>query len=241
MTTTATTATTQTNGSKEVIYRHRLGVRISHWINAVAFCFLVVSGIGVLMAHPELYWGMDGYYGHEAWLTLTFLETESLTSNWGRNYHFLFAWIFVINGSIYLLINLLNRHFQRDFLPSREQLTLAHILSDLCNHLRFRPHTGEAARQYNFLQKLFYLFVVFILCPLVVLSGLSMSPAIVSIVPELLDFFGGRQSGRSIHFICASLLMLFLIVHITQVIVYGFVNEMKAMLTGRFILPKEKS
>ena len=102
-----------------------------HWINALAFCFLVVSGVAILMAHPQLYWGKDGYYGHDAWLSLPFLRTEELVSNWGRNYHFLFAWTLVINGLIYLVISLLNKHVWRDLLPDREQLTLSHIANDI--------------------------------------------------------------------------------------------------------------
>jgi thiosulfate reductase cytochrome b subunit len=233
------TTATQVNESTEIIYRHRLGVRISHWVNALAFCFLVVSGIGILMAHPALYWGNDGYYDETAWLTMSFLKAEDLTSNWGRNYHFLFAWVFVINGLIYLLSNLLNRHFRSNLLPTREQLTVTHIMADIRDHLRFQSHAGGPARQYNFLQKFFYLLVIFVLCPLIVLSGLSMSPAITSVIPELLDLFGGRQSGRSIHFISTSLLVVFFIAHIVQVILYGFVKETRAMITGRIILPKE--
>lgn len=231
--------TTHDKDLKETVYRHRLGVRICHWINALSFCFLVVSGIAILMAHPELYWGMDGYYGHKAWLTLPFLKTESITSNWGRNYHFLFAWVFLINGFIYVLCNLLNRHFQRDILPTREQLSLKHVMADIRDHLHFRTHKGNITRQYNFLQKFSYLCVIFVLCPIIVLSGLSMSPAIVSVLPELMDMFGGRQSGRSIHFISVALLVLFFVIHLTQVILLGFVNEVKAMVTGRFTLPKE--
>lgn len=222
------------------IHRHRLGVRICHWINALAFCFLVVSGIAILMAHPALYWGNVGYYGHPAWLTLPFLEAEGLTSNWGRNYHFLFAWIFVLNGVVYLLVNMFNRHFHRDLLPTSEQLTASHVIADIIAHLRLRRPTGDAARQYNVLQKLSYLLVIFVLCPLLLLTGLCMSPAINAVLPELMDVFGGHQSARSIHFICTSLLLLFFIAHLVQVFVAGFKNEMRAMITGKYILPKEE-
>ena len=224
----------------EIINRHRLSVRVCHWINALAFCFLVVSGVAILMAHPQLYWGKDGYYGHDAWLSLPFLHTEELVSNWGRNYHFLFAWTLVINGLIYLVISLLNKHVWRDLLPSREQLTLSHIANDIRAHIRLRPPTGDAARYYNFLQKMSYLFVIFILFPLVLLTGLTMSPALTAVFPELLDIFGGRHSARSIHFICASLLLLFFLVHIVQVVIAGFINEMRSMVTGKFVLPKKQ-
>ena len=234
------TTTAQATESPEIVHRHRLGVRICHWINALAFCFLLVSGIAILMAHPVLYWGDDGYYGHPAWLSLRFIEAEGLISNWGRNYHFLFAWVFVINGVIYLLLNSFNRHFHRDLLPTSEQLTRSNVIADIINHLRLRPPKGDSARQYNLLQKLSYLLVIFILCPLLLLTGLCMSPAINAILPELMDVFGGRHSARSIHFICTFLLLLFFIIHLVQVFIIGFKNAMRAMITGKYILPKEE-
>lgn len=191
------------------------------------------------MAHPQLYWGDDGYYGYDAWLAFPFLKTETLTSNWGRNYHFLFAWVFVLNGLIYLLTNFFNKHFFRDLLPSREQLTIAYIVADIRDHLRLQPPRGEAAREYSVLQKLSYLVVVFVLCPILLVTGLSMSPGFTAVMPELLDLVFGRQSGRSIHFIAASLLVLFFVVHIAQVFIAGFINELRAMLTGNYVLPKE--
>ena len=112
-------------------------------------------------------------------------------------------------------------------------------MADIRDHLRLQPPRGEAAREYSVLQKLSYLVVVFVLCPILLVTGLSMSPGFTAVMPELLDLVFGRQSGRSIHFIAASLLVLFFVVHIAQVFIAGFINELRAMLTGNYVLPKE--
>ena len=81
--------------------RHRLGVRIWHWLNTVAFVALLVSGIGIILYHPEFYWGEAGYFGLDAWLTLP-IEPNPYQTSWGRNIHFLFAWVIVINAFFYI-------------------------------------------------------------------------------------------------------------------------------------------
>jgi thiosulfate reductase cytochrome b subunit len=82
--------------------------------------------------------------------------------------------------------------------------------------------------------------VIFVLFPVMVLTGLTMSPGFDAIAPVLVDVFGGRQSARSIHFICANLLVLFLIVHLVEVVIAGAWNEIRSMITGRYVVPKEK-
>lgn len=223
------------------IDRHSRGVRLAHWINVGAFAFLVWSGIEILFAHPQLYWGHDGHFGHEpAFKFADYGISFWGNSNWGRNTHFLSAWIFVINGFAYLALNLINGHFRQRMLPTSAEFAPRHILADLRDHLRLRTPKGEAARNYNFLQKLSYLTVVFVLCPLMLLTGLTMSPAVVTAFPELIWIFGGRQSARTLHFIGMALLVLFALVHILQVILAGPVNEIRSMITGRFKLPTEK-
>jgi thiosulfate reductase cytochrome b subunit len=98
---------------------------------------------------------------------------------------------------------------------------------------------GEAARNYNTLQKLAYLGVLGVLLPVMILAGLTMSPAMDAAWPWLLDLFGGRQSARSIHFITAFLLVLFVVVHLAMVVLAGPFNEIRSMITGRYRLPKE--
>lgn len=218
-----------------IVYRHTRLVRITHWINAVSFLFLAPSGIAILIAHPEFYWGETGYFGAPAAFTLP-MEPNFDHSGWGRGMHFFFAWTLVINGLVYLLSGLFNGHFRRKFLPAREQLTPRHVLHEIGEHLRLRAPQGEAARHYNVLQKITYLVVVFLLVPLMLLTGLTMSPAVTAAVPELLTVFGGRQSARTLHFIAANLLVLFLLVHIVQVLVAGVMNEMRSMISGKFVI-----
>ncbi|MGJ8536670.1 MAG: cytochrome b/b6 domain-containing protein [Parasphingopyxis sp.] len=158
----------------------------------------------------------------------------------GRLWHFFFAWIFVLSGLAYWAWSFGNRHIQRDLKPSREELSPKHIWRDIASHARLRFPTGAAALKYNILQKLSYLIVLFVLLPLIVLTGLTMSPMMDTAWPWLLDLFGGRQSARSIHFIVAFLIVLFIIVHLAMVVLAGPFNEIRSMITGRFRLPNER-
>jgi thiosulfate reductase cytochrome b subunit len=123
--------------------------------------------------------------------------------------------------------------------PAADQLRARHILGDVWDHVRLRPPRGEAARRYNVLQKLSYLAVVFVLLPVMVLTGLAMSPAVTAALPGLLDLFGGRQSARTIHFLVTGLLVLFVLVHVFEVLLAGAFNAMRAMITGRYVINPE--
>jgi len=158
-----------------------------------------------------------------------------------RLWHFFFAWVLVIGALAYGAISLVNRHIQRDLLPDRRELRPRHIWHDIAQHARLRFPTGAAALRYNVLQKLAYLSVLFGLIPLVVLTGLTMSPGVNAAWPALLDLFGGRQSARSIHFLCAGGFALFILVHLLMVILAGPFNEVRSMVTGRYRLPKERA
>lgn len=226
-------------GAERVIVHHRLSVRICHWVNAIAFVFLLVSGIGIILYHPEFYWGEAGYFGLEAWLTLP-LEPDKGQTSWGRNIHFLFAWIFVVNGLFYVVSGLLNGHFRRKVLPTREQLRLQHVLSEISTHVRFRRPRLEDLATYNVLQKMIYIVVIFVIGPVLLLSGMTMSPGFVAALPELTDLFGGRQSARSVHFICANILTLFLIVHLIEVVLAGTGRMIRSMITGSFGFSQEQ-
>ncbi len=158
----------------------------------------------------------------------------------GRRWHFFFAWVLVFSGLGYWFISFLNRHVQRDLLLRREELHPRHFWKEIRDHARLRFPSGSAALQYNSLQKIAYLSVLFILLPMIVLTGLTMSPGVNAAWPWLLDLFGGRQSARSIHFLCASGFALFILVHVLMVVLAGPFNEMRSMITGRFRLPKER-
>ena len=158
----------------------------------------------------------------------------------GRLWHFFFAWVLVLGGLAYWFWSFGNRHVQRDLAPKREELSPRHIWHDIKDHARLRFPTGAAALNYNILQKLSYLIVLFVLLPLIVLTGLTMSPTMNAAWPWLLDIFGGRQSARSIHFIVAFLITAFIAVHLIMVVLAGPLNEVRSMITGRFRLPKHR-
>jgi thiosulfate reductase cytochrome b subunit len=163
---------------------------------------------------------------------LTWPSQQDLAT--GRRWHFFFAWLFVINGTIYLLSGVLSRHFARDLLPSWSDIR--HIPRSIFDHVRLKfPHE----RRYNVLQKLAYASAALVALPLMVLTGLTMSPAMNAAFPWLLEIFGGRQSARSIHFITATFLVLFLSVHILMVLISGVINNLRSMITGRYAIEEE--
>ena len=170
--------------------------------------------------------------GFPRWVTLPGWRDLAM----GRRWHFFFAWAFVANLLLYLVAGLASGHFWRDLLPDREQLRPRSLLKDALDHLRLKFHHGEEARHYNPLQKLTYLGVIGVLLPLMVLTGLTMSPGMDAILPWLVDLFGGRQSARMIHFIAASLIVLFVFVHVAMVVLAGPLNELRSMITGRFAI-----
>jgi len=256
----------------EVIYRHTLVVRVTHWINVVCITLLLLSGLQIFNAHPMLYWGQKGddydrpfvsigaddwrkdhpkgvtrigpvvmpttgvlgvsgdeVRAYPRWLTLP--SNQDLAD--GRRWHFFMAWIFAINGLIYLISNAINGHFKRDLAPTREQIRPRHIWMDIVDHVKLKHPVGEAAKHYNVLQKLAYLGVILLII-LMVLTGLTMSPGVDAAVPGLLDLFGGRQSARTLHWICANLIVLFVLVHVIEVFIAGVVNEIGSMITGRY-------
>jgi thiosulfate reductase cytochrome b subunit len=150
----------------------------------------------------------------------------------GRRWHFLFAWLFVLNGLVYFAFSVVSRHLSRDLFPQPREIS--QIPHEIIQHALLRFPEGDAARRYNVLQKLTYLVVIFALLPLVVLAGITMSPGLDSAVPELLTLFGGRQSARSIHFLAATGIVLFVIIHVLMVLLSGVWNNIRSMITGRY-------
>lgn len=159
----------------------------------------------------------------------------------GRAWHFFFAWLLVVPTLLYWAWCAATRHLRRDLAPDRHELAPRHILRDILDHARLRFPTGDAARHYNVLQKLAYLSVLFVLLPAMALTGLAMSPGMDAGWPWLLAVFGGRQSARSIHFIAASGLAGFIVIHLTMVLLAGPWNEVRSMLTGFYRLPRRAS
>jgi thiosulfate reductase cytochrome b subunit len=199
----------------------------------------------IFLQFPELYWGKVGFQGYDAVFKLSdwgisWDEADALGNRlWGRNYHFLFAWIFLINGIIYLAWNLWKKHFSQKMFPRRNELRLNHLKTELSSHLRLQPPKRGAARNYSVFQKISYLVVIFLLFPFMLISGLAQMPAFTAISPELIDLFGGRQTARTLHVVCTVLLLLFVIVHVIEVFVAGALNQIRSMITGKYLLPGE--
>jgi thiosulfate reductase cytochrome b subunit len=256
----------------ELVYRHRLPVRLWHGLNALAMIVLLMSGLMILNAHPRLYWGLYGANQETPWLEIVpghlrigdwtiptpgllgvtppggryvaFPPLVTIPSHYNlaaaRQWHLAFAWLLVVPGLLFFGWGLAARHFARDLAPRRRELHPRHFGQDLLNHARLRFPSGDAARHYNILQKLAYCGVLFALLPGVILTGLTMSPAIDAAWPWLPHLFGGRPSARSIHFLCATGLALFLLVHVVMVVLAGPFNEIRSIVTGRYRLPVER-
>ena len=158
-----------------------------------------------------------------------------------RLWHLAFAWVLALSLLAYMIISLWNRHFQRDLTISRAEIRLSHLWHDIKQHARLRFPTGAAALRYNILQKLAYASVLFVLLPLIIFTGLALSPAMDSGWQWLLDIFGGRQSARSLHFIAMVGLVGFFIVHIAMVVLAGPINETRSMLSGYYRLPMDRA
>ena len=163
-----------------------------------------------------------------SWLTIPGNRWLSLARQW----HFLFAWIFLINGLCYVAYTIWSRHLARDLAPTASDWRS--IGRSIIDHLRFHHAHGEASKRYNVLQKLTYLTVIFVLLPLVILMGFAMSPGLDALIPGWVNVVGGRQSARTIHFIVAWLLVAFVIVHVFEVIITGVWNNLRSMITGRY-------
>ena len=238
---------------------HPIWVRLCHWSIAAVVLALLFSGSVILMAHPRLYWGETGNDMTAAWIELPISRNykhggytapqrfehvagQAVTAErtydifnqngWGRSLHFLAAWLLAAIGLIYGAVALASGHLRRNLLPGREGIRPAAILADI------RTHVGSAepappGPPYNLLQRWAYCLVLLLCLPLMVLSGLTMAPAITASFPWLLDMFGGSQSARSIHFLAFAAILLFLLVHVAMVFRTGFWRQIKAMTLGR--------
>jgi thiosulfate reductase cytochrome b subunit len=175
----------------------------------------------------------SGEYAFPAWSTLPGYQDLAT----GRRWHFFFAWLLVFDALTYLIYSVASGHVWRDLTPSRQQLR--HIGTSIADHLRLRFPRGEASRHYNVLQRLSYLTILFIVIPLVILTGLTMSPGLDAAFPFLTSIFAGRQTARTIHFICAFLVVGFAVVHVTMVLLSGVWNNLRSMVTGRYKIKQE--
>lgn len=223
------------------VYRHRLVTRIWHWLNAIAVLVMIPSGLMIFNAHPRLYWGHYGANYDHAWLVLPrWPGWLTLPSHYdlagARHWHLFFALVLAFGLLGYMVVAMLNGHFRRDLRIRGRDLAPSHLAHDLAEHWAMRFHDPADPRAYNIFQKLSYAAVLFVLLPLLIFTGLALSPGMW---PWLVDVFGGRQSARSLHFIAMALLSLFFVVHLTLVILAGPLNEVRSMVTGWWRAPEE--
>jgi thiosulfate reductase cytochrome b subunit len=226
------------------ILRHSAPVRVTHWIITLCFFALLVSGIEIVISHPRFYWGENGNDLTPTLFKLPIPSSRALVptgygyvlpdqNGWSRYLHFQAAWIAVLTGLLYMVFGFLTGHFRKNLLPSKADLSWRGLSAAIATHLRFERPGQAGAESYNVLQRSTYLFVIFVLFPFVIWTGLAMSPAFVSAVPASVTLLGGRQSARTLHFFVSLALLLFLVIHVAMVCLAGFSSRMRAMITGR--------
>jgi thiosulfate reductase cytochrome b subunit len=224
--------------------RHSALVRITHWIITLCFFALLVSGIEILISHPRFYWGETGNVNTTPLFQLPIPASRSLVqtgysfrlpdqNGWSRALHFQSAWILVLTGLLYLIAGFFSGHFRKNLLPAKSDLSWRECSATIVKHLKFQRPSEAEALSYNLLQRFAYLSVIFILFPLVIWTGLAISPAFASAIPRSVTLLGGTQSARTIHFFVTLAFVLFLIIHVVMVFLAGFRNRMRAMITGQ--------
>ena len=224
--------------------RHSAVVRVTHWITTLCFLALLISGVEILISHPRFYWGETGNVLTPPLFKLPIPASRSMVptgygyvlpdqNGWSRYLHFQAAWVAVLTGLLYIIFGLTTGHFRKNLLPARTDLAWRPLSNVIAGHLRIIPANQAAESSYNVLQRVTYLFVIFVLFPVVIWTGLAMSPAIASAFPATVTVLGGQQSARTIHFFVSVFLLLFLLVHVFMVCLSGVRNRMRAMITGR--------
>lgn len=197
-----------------------------------------IRGVTTVLGHRFDTTGVLGYSdgrgrAFPAWATLPGPQWLAM----GRRWHLFFAWLFVLNGLLFAAYSVVTRHFRLDLLPTtRDVGSIGRVVKD---HLVLRHPKGDAAKHYNVLQKIAYLVVIFGLAPVIVLTGLAMSPTIDAAVPWLVTGLGGRQAARTLHFVACFAFAAFIVIHVTQVVITGFMNNIRSMTTGWFVVERE--
>ena len=226
-----------------VTSRHSALVRVTHWITTLCFIALLVTGVEILISHPRFYWGEAGNIHTTPSFKLPIPSSRALVptgygyvlpdqNGWSRYLHFQASWVVVLTGLLYVISIFFTGHLRKNLLPRKADLSLPAFSTQIVNHLRFKRPSAAEAWSYNVLQRLTYLFVIFVLFPLIIWTGLAMSPAFVSAFPLTVNLLGGQQSARTLHFFVSLALVLFLLVHIVMIFLAGFRSRMRAMITG---------
>jgi thiosulfate reductase cytochrome b subunit len=231
--------------------RHSALVRVTHWITVVTFFALLITGAEIVISHPRFYWGEVGNVMTRPLFTLPIPSSRGAVptaygfvmpdqNGWSRYLHFEAAWALVLTGLVYGISSLRTGHFRKDLLMARADRTWQAFSAVIGGYLRREPQDVAEAHSYNVVQRSAYLVVIFILFPLVIWTGLAMSPAFNSAVPVAVNALGGRQSARTLHFFVSGALLLFVVVHVVMVFLSGFRTRMRAMITGRVAAPEER-
>ena len=215
--------------------RHALSTRIWHWLNLACVVVLFMSGLTISNAHRRLYWGDWGFAPEQAWLAVPrFPDWMTIPGYYSlavaRDWHILMAWPFALMLLFMWVAMLVNRHFKRDIATSRNEWRPANIAADVKAHLRLDFDHGGG--KYNFLQKLAYGMVLGVFLPMMVFTGIGISPGMEPTFGWMVDLMGGRQSARSLHFIFAFLIFGFFLVHLALVFLSGPIGQIRSMITG---------
>ena len=215
--------------------RHALSTRLWHWLNLLCVVVLFMSGLTISNAHRRLYWGDWGFEASQAWLMVPrFPDWMTIPGYYSlavaRDWHILMAWPFALGLLFMWIAMMVNRHFKRDIVTRRREWRPSAIWRDVVEHLKlnFDHHEGK----YNFLQKLAYGLVLGVFLPMMIFTGISISPGMEPTFGWLVDLLGGRQSARSLHFIFAFAIAGFFILHVLLVILSGPIRQMRDMITG---------
>jgi len=225
-------------------------VRVTHWIAVISFLAQLVTGVEILISHPRFYWGEVGNLLTPPLFQIPIPSSRATVptgygyvlpdqNGWSRYLHFQAAWTLVLTGLVYVTFGLWSRHFRKNLFPAPGDRTWRALRSVIAKHLRLAQPDEADSRSYNVLQRVTYLLVIFILVPLVIWTGLAMSPGFNAAVPWAVNSLGGRQSARTLHFLISISLVLFLVVHVTMVVRTGFASRMRGMITGRSAAPRE--
>jgi len=226
--------------------RHAAFVRVAHWITAICFFALLISGAEIVIFHPRFYWGETGNDLTPPLFKIPIPASRNLVptgygyvlpdqNGWSRYLHFQAAWAAVLTGLLYAIWGLWTGHFRSNLFPAPAERTWRSAWGVMSKHIRLKRPDPADALSYNVLQRAAYLMVIFVLFPLVIWTGLALSPGFNSAVPAGVNLLGGRQSARTLHFFISAFLLLFLIVHVAMIVLAGFTSRMRAMITGTTI------
>ena len=231
--------------------RHAAFVRATHWITAICFFALLLSGLEIVVSHPRFYWGETGNSGTTPLFKIPIPSSRSTVptgygyvlpdqNGWSRSLHFQAAWAVVFTGLAYFIWGLWTGHFRSNLVPGREHRSWRAIKDVMASHLRLRLPKADEDHSYNVLQRSAYLSVVFVLFPLMIWTGLALSPSWNSAFPATVNLLGGRQSARTLHFFVTFTLVLFLLVHVAMVWLSGFRHRMRGMITGTVKMQEQR-